>query len=97
MQVPRDLRRQLERGVGRQPLRPPFIGRVVLAFRVEGRHGTLSQFFLFVGLGPERRRALGRAGREKAERVWAWPRLVDQMDEAYEGAIAARRQRRDKR
>ena len=55
MQVPRDLRRQLERGIGRQPLRPPFIGRVVLAFRVEGRHGTLPQFFLFVGLGLERR------------------------------------------
>lgn len=47
-----------------------------------------------IGLGPERRRGLGEAGREKAERVWAWPRLVDRMDEAYEEAIAVRRGKR---
>lgn len=44
-----------------------------------------------IGLGPERRRALGEAGREKAERLWAWPRLVERMDVAYEDAIAVRR------
>ncbi len=47
-----------------------------------------------IGLGPERRRQLGRAGREKAEREWAWPRLLDRMDEAYEQAVAVRRAKR---
>ena len=42
------------------------------------------------GLGAERRRRLGEAGRDKAERLWAWPRLVSRMDAAYEEAIAAR-------
>jgi len=47
-----------------------------------------------IDLGPRRRRRLGEAGRDKAERVWAWPRLVDRMDEAYEEAIAVRRTKR---
>ncbi len=42
-------------------------------------------------LGPEGRAGLGRAGRAKAEREWAWPALLDRMDDAYAGAIAARR------
>ena len=54
MQVPRDLGRQLERGVGREPLRPPFIRRVVLALGVERRDRALAQLLLFVGLGLER-------------------------------------------
>ncbi len=45
------------------------------------------------GLGAEGRERLGRAGREKAERQWAWPALLDRMDAAYEDAIAARRRR----
>jgi len=42
---------------------------------------------------PAARRRMGSAGRAKAEREWAWPRLVDRMDEAYAEAIAARRRR----
>ena len=34
---------------------------------------------------------MGAAGREKAERLWSWPRLLDRMDDAYAEAIAARR------
>jgi hypothetical protein len=36
---------------------------------------------------------MGAAGRKKAERLWSWPRLLDQMDEVYAEAIAARRLR----
>jgi glycosyltransferase involved in cell wall biosynthesis len=43
--------------------------------------------------GPERRRAMGGAGRAKAEREWAWPRLLDRMDDAYREAIDERRKR----
>ena len=32
-------------------------------------------------------------GRAKAERLWAWPALLDRMDEAYAEAIAARREK----
>ena len=46
-----------------------------------------------VGAGPERRAALGAAGREKAIREWSWPSLVERMDRAYAGAIAARREK----
>ena len=42
---------------------------------------------------PEARRRMGSAGRAKAEREWAWPRLLDRMDDAYAEAIAARRRR----
>ncbi|MQA75295.1 MAG: glycosyltransferase [Solirubrobacterales bacterium] len=41
--------------------------------------------------GSERRREMGAAGRERAEREWSWPRLTDRMDRAYAEAIAARR------
>lgn len=44
-----------------------------------------------IGLGPERRGRLGEAGRAKAEAKWAWPALLDRMDETYAEAIAARR------
>ncbi len=46
-----------------------------------------------VDMGPEGRERLGAAGRAKAERRWAWPALLDRMDEAYAEAIAARRER----
>ena len=39
----------------------------------------------------EDRRAMGAAGRAKAEREWSWPTLLDRMDRAYAGAIGARR------
>jgi glycosyltransferase involved in cell wall biosynthesis len=43
-----------------------------------------------VEAGPEGRARLGAAGRERAEREWNWPRLVDRMDAAYAEAIVAR-------
>jgi D-inositol-3-phosphate glycosyltransferase len=42
---------------------------------------------------PAARRRMGSAGRAKAEREWAWPRLLDRMDDAYAEAIAERRRR----
>lgn len=46
-----------------------------------------------VEAGPEGRSVLGAAGREKAERLWSWPRLLDRMDDAYAQAIAERARR----
>jgi len=46
-----------------------------------------------VDMGAEGRARLGTAGRAKAERLWAWPALLDRMDEAYAEAIAARREK----
>jgi len=46
-----------------------------------------------VDIGAEGRARLGTAGRAKAERLWAWPALLDRMDEAYAEAIAARREK----
>jgi D-inositol-3-phosphate glycosyltransferase len=43
--------------------------------------------------GPDRRAAMGSAGRAKAERLWSWPSLLDRMDTAYAEAIAERRRR----
>jgi glycosyltransferase involved in cell wall biosynthesis len=43
--------------------------------------------------GVEGRRRLGAAGRQKAERLWSWPRLLDRMDEAYREAIEERQRR----
>jgi glycosyltransferase involved in cell wall biosynthesis len=43
-----------------------------------------------VDAGPDGRARLGAAGRERAEREWNWPRLVDRMDAAYAAAIVAR-------
>lgn len=44
-------------------------------------------------MGAEGRDRFGTAGRAKAERLWAWPALLDRMDEAYAEAIAARREK----
>jgi glycosyltransferase involved in cell wall biosynthesis len=46
-----------------------------------------------VEAGPDGRSSMGAAGREKAERLWSWPRLLDRMDEAYAQAIAERARR----
>jgi glycosyltransferase involved in cell wall biosynthesis len=46
-----------------------------------------------VEMGADRRRLLGEAGREKAVREWAWPRLVERMDRAYREAVERRRER----
>lgn len=46
-----------------------------------------------VEAGPSGRAAMGAAGRERAERLWSWPRLLDRMDAAYAEAIASRRRR----
>ena len=43
-----------------------------------------------IAAGPEGRARIGAAGRERAEREWNWPRLVDRMDSAYAEAIVAR-------
>lgn len=43
--------------------------------------------------GEEGRRAMGEAGRARAEREWGWPRLVARMDGAYAEAIDARRRK----
>jgi glycosyltransferase involved in cell wall biosynthesis len=48
-----------------------------------------------VEAGPSGRAAMGAAGRDKAERLWSWPRLLDRMDAAYSEAIEARRRRLD--
>jgi len=47
----------------------------------------------FVDVGAEGRRRYGAAGRAKAERLWAWPALLDRMEGAYAEAIAARREK----
>ena len=41
--------------------------------------------------GAQGRARMGAAGREKAEREWNWPRLLDRMDETYREAITMRR------
>jgi glycosyltransferase involved in cell wall biosynthesis len=46
-----------------------------------------------VDMGPEGRASMGRQGREKAERLWAWPALLDRMEAAYAEAIEARREK----
>ncbi len=44
-----------------------------------------------VAIGAAERRRMGAAGRDKAEREWGWPRLVERMDDAYAGAVERRR------
>ncbi len=44
-----------------------------------------------IAAGPDGRGRMGTAGRERAVRLWSWPRLIDRMDEAYAEAIAERR------
>jgi glycosyltransferase involved in cell wall biosynthesis len=46
-----------------------------------------------VDSGPSGRGDMGIAGRDKAERLWSWPSLLDRMDAAYAEAIAERRRR----
>jgi hypothetical protein len=36
---------------------------------------------------------MGTAGRAKAEREWAWPALLNRMDDAYAEAIDERRRK----
>jgi glycosyltransferase involved in cell wall biosynthesis len=43
--------------------------------------------------GPSGRAHMGTTGREKCERLWSWPRLLERMDGAYAEAIAARREK----
>jgi glycosyltransferase involved in cell wall biosynthesis len=43
-----------------------------------------------VAAGADGRARIGAAGRERAEREWNWPRLVERMDTAYAEAIVAR-------
>ena len=43
--------------------------------------------------GAPGRARMGAAGKEKCERLWSWPRLLDRMDATYAEAIAARRER----
>jgi glycosyltransferase involved in cell wall biosynthesis len=52
--------------------------------------GVATRLRELVAAGPEGRRAMGEAGRERAEREWNWPRLVERMDRAYAEAIVAR-------
>jgi glycosyltransferase involved in cell wall biosynthesis len=40
--------------------------------------------------GPAGRGRMGAAGRDKAERLWSWPRLLDRMEDVYAEAIASR-------
>ena len=44
-----------------------------------------------VEMGAGGRERMGSAGRAKAEREWAWPALLDRMDDAYQEAIEERR------
>jgi glycosyltransferase involved in cell wall biosynthesis len=46
-----------------------------------------------VETGPAGRATMGAAGRDKAERLWSWPSLLDRMDAAYAEAIEVRRRR----
>ncbi|MGB6424825.1 MAG: glycosyltransferase family 4 protein [Solirubrobacterales bacterium] len=44
-----------------------------------------------VALGPQGRAEMGAEGRRRCEHRWAWPALLDRMDDAYAEALAARR------
>ena len=46
-----------------------------------------------VDMGREGRERMGAEGRRRCEERWAWPALLDRMDDAYAEAIAARRQK----
>jgi glycosyltransferase involved in cell wall biosynthesis len=43
-----------------------------------------------IDAGSSGRARMGAAGRQKCERLWSWPRLLDSMDEAYAEAIRER-------
>jgi glycosyltransferase involved in cell wall biosynthesis len=44
-------------------------------------------------IGAAGRARMGRAGREKAEREWSWPRLIERWDAVYRAALDSRRKR----
>ncbi len=46
-----------------------------------------------VELEPAGREEMGAEGRRRCEERWAWPALLERMDEAYEEALEARRQK----
>jgi glycosyltransferase involved in cell wall biosynthesis len=46
-----------------------------------------------VGEGAAGRARIGAEGRRRCEQRWAWPALLDRMEDAYSEAIAARRQK----
>jgi glycosyltransferase involved in cell wall biosynthesis len=46
-----------------------------------------------VDMGRDGRESMGAEGRAKAERLWAWPALLDRMDSAYAEALAARHEK----
>ena len=46
-----------------------------------------------VDMGREGRERMGAEGRRRCEQRWAWPALLDRMDEAYAEAIGARREK----
>ena len=46
-----------------------------------------------VDIGRDGRERYGAAGRRKAEEEWAWPALLDRMDDSYAAAIAARQEK----
>jgi phosphatidylinositol alpha-1,6-mannosyltransferase len=54
---------------------------------VRGQEETSAAIREMVEIGDEGRRRMGQAGRAKCERTWAWPRLVERMDEVYAEAI----------
>jgi glycosyltransferase involved in cell wall biosynthesis len=57
-----------------------------------GDSGAVAEAFdRLVAAGPSGREQLGAEGRARCERRWAWPALLDRMDDAYAEAIAARR------
>lgn len=72
----------------------------VRAVVVEGQTGLLAprgdagavaaKLRELIEAGADGRARMGAAGRERAEREWNWPRLVDRMDAAYAEAIVAR-------
>jgi len=59
-----------------------------------GNAGVVAQALKeLVEAGAGVRERMGSAGRAKAEREWAWPALLDRMDDAYQEAIRARREK----
>ncbi|MGH2963836.1 MAG: glycosyltransferase family 4 protein [Solirubrobacterales bacterium] len=58
-----------------------------------GSPAAVAEAIQRVANGRADRVRMGQAGREKAARVWSWPRLLDRMDEAYAEAIGERHAR----
>jgi glycosyltransferase involved in cell wall biosynthesis len=55
-----------------------------------GSPAAVAEAIQRVANGRADRVRMGQAGREKAARLWSWPRLLDRMDEAYAEAIGER-------